>query len=547
MKRIVSLLLCLIMACGMLVGCAEDEIGDHVQDLKDKFYVAPEEKITLKLYVVYDEADEGARTEVERRVNALTEADYNTQLDVVYLKAEEYDEQVMKAAADGEQAIVLINSEELMMKLYDGGEEVVVTELYDPALASADAPVVKVVTTYGASGSTVTKYDAAGNVVKGTENDDKKIPISKQVSVGYLEEVGTYILPQATGDAKYGLLNAKIATSLLNASKLSYNVLDEKTGETVTASGLFSVPNNHLIDATTAYTYLKIDRQACEIWLNHSVDYLRGVTSIAEIDALKAELREVLIANGQDPAKADEYVKLVRGNFADKAIGEANEKFVMNILATPETTAEDAFSGAFAILKGTDVDRAMRILYALNMDTDLRNLLQYGIKDTNYLLKEVKDEAGNVLYETIERFGDEVEGKKYHMNPLYTGGVFKMTGNVFNTLYCEAENWTPEVAAYIEDQNKVADQEYAKAVAAEQAYLALVEAAADGTPETEYALEVATLEREVAALEIDAARKCAIAAELNTEEAIAAAETAKEALADAKAELEATIKPEVEA
>ena len=485
MKKIVSLLLCLVMACSVLVGCAKEEIGDHVPGLKEQFYVEPEATIDLKLYVIYDEADEGALTEVERRINALTEADYNTRLDVVYLTADDYDAAVMEAAkksAEGkEQAIVLINSEELMLKLYDGGKDITVTEYFDPTLATADAPVVKVVTHYTESGSTVTKYDSTGKVVAGTAIDEKKIPISKQISVGYLEEVGGYILPQTTGDAKYGLLNAKIATSLLDASKLPYNVLDkngnlanavDKNGAATDAlwieNGLFSVPNNHLIDGTQAYTYLKIDRQACEIWLNYSVEYLRGITSIEKVDALKAELRDVLTANGQDPDKADEYVQFVRGSYATKAQIEDGEKFVANVFAAPQVTTEDAFSGAFAVLKGTDVDRAMRIIYALNMDSDLHNLLQYGIKDTNYNL----DKNG-----VVSRFGDEVEGKKYHMNLLYTGGVFKLTGNVYNTLYCIEENFTAEIAAYMEEQNKVADKQYVATATDEAEYLALKDAA----------------------------------------------------------------------
>ena len=37
MKKIIALLLCLVMTCGMLVGCGETEIGKHLDDLVDKF------------------------------------------------------------------------------------------------------------------------------------------------------------------------------------------------------------------------------------------------------------------------------------------------------------------------------------------------------------------------------------------------------------------------------------------------------------------------------------------------------------------------------
>ena len=373
MRKIIALLLCLVMTCGMLVACGDPEIGKHADELKDKFYVKPEQKISLKLYMVYDEADAGALQEVERRINAMTEADYNTKLDVVYCTADEYDEKVLAAADAGENAIVLINSEALMMELYEKGA---------------------------------------------------------------LQELTDYILPKSNGeDAKYGLLNAKIASSLIGASKI-----EDK---------LFSIPNNHLIDGEEGYTYLKLDRKACEIWLNRTAEELRAIDTAEEIEALKAELAGI----GVSADKIAEYVQEVRGSYATKAAIEKGEKFIANVIVSPTATAEDAFSGAFAVLKGTDdpetpdllendADRAMRIIYAINMDSAFHNLLLYGIKDTNYQLKDG----------VVTRF--DTENKKYYINILYAG-------NVFHALYCEAEGWTAEVAAYAENQNKEADAKFA--------------------------------------------------------------------------------------
>lgn len=373
MRKIIALLLCLVMTCGMLVACGDPEIGKHADELKDKFYVKPEQKISLKLYMVYDEADAGALQEVERRINAMTEADYNTKLDVVYCTADEYDEKVLAAADAGENAIVLINSEALMMELYEKGA---------------------------------------------------------------VQELTDYILPKSNGeDAKYGLLNAKIASSLIGASKI-----EDK---------LFSIPNNHLIDGEEGYTYLKLDRKACEIWLNHTAEELRAIDTAEEIEALKAELAGI----GVSADKIAEYVQEVRGSYATKAAIEKGEKFIANVIVSPTATAEDAFSGAFAVLKGTDdpktpdllendADRAMRIIYAINMDSAFHNLLLYGIKDTNYQLKDG----------VVTRF--DTENKKYYINILYAG-------NVFHALYCEAEGWTAEVAAYAENQNKEADAKFA--------------------------------------------------------------------------------------
>ena len=413
MKRVISLLLCLVMACTMLVSCGETVIGEHLDELINKFYEEPEKKISLKLYVISDAIDDGARQEVKRRINALAESKYNTKLDVVYLDKDNYDAAVKTAVQNGEDAIVLIHSEALMMELYGDGTD--------------------------ANPVTVPKTD--------TE------PEKSYVTVGAFEEL-TDLLAGNT----YGLLNAKIAASLIEASKLDYSY--QKGEETVSGKGIFSIPNNHLIDGTDGYTYLQIDREACEIWLNYTKDYLEHIgeqaydVEVGEqtvhyigMNDLKAELS----ALGLNP---DDYVKVIKGNYATKAEKEADETLILNVLSAPETTAEDAFSGAFAVLKGTDRERAMRIIYAINMDSDLHNLLQYGIKDTNYQLNKVKVvvDGKETEVEVVTRI--TTEGKNYDMNIRYTG-------NAFSAHFCEDEEWTAVIKAYAEAQNKAADLAYA--------------------------------------------------------------------------------------
>ncbi len=450
MKRIISLLLCLVLACGMLVSCGDPVIGGHANSLKEQFYVPPEERIALKLYIVYDEADEGALTEVARRINSWAEVEYNTKLEVVYLEASEYDAEVKKAVEANEKAIVLINSKELMMEYYDESN-IVVTETFDLKQATEAAPVVKVVTQYSAGADpVVTKYDKEGKVVTGTAADDAKIPVSRQVSVGHFEDLSEYVLKT---DAQYGLLNAKIAASLMDSAMLEYTLDDEA------AKGLFAIPNNRLIGGTDGYKYVQIDRQACEIWLNNTKDYLVGIDTLEEVEALRQELQTEL---GYTVEEAEACVDIINGNYATKATLEADEKYILNVLEAPVVNDEyNAFSGAFAVLKGTDVERAMRIIYAINMDSTLHNLLQYGIKDTNYELVYEEIEEG-VYSEDAIAVGITAEGKKYKMNPLYTG-------NLFSVHFSNDHDWTPEVKKYAETQNLAADNLYADLKAAEAA------------------------------------------------------------------------------
>ena len=74
----------------------------------------------------------------------------------------------------------------------------------------------------------------------------------------------------------------------------------------------------------------------------------------------------------------------------------------------------------------------MEIIYAINADTTVRNLLQYGVENTHYILQ-----GDNYVLPT--------ENNAYFMNPLYTG-------DMFNMYY--GENWTENMAQNGEKQNK---------------------------------------------------------------------------------------------
>ena len=135
---------------------------------------------------------------------------------------------------------------------------------------------------------------------------------------------------------------------------------------------------------------------------------------------------------------AEEYVYIQNGAYELKGQLEANNKNVCNIIQNPTVDLAEAYSSAFAIVNTeNDVvdDRAMQIIYALNSDVELRNLLQYGVYGTNYTLSD----DGEILM-----VSDEMN--TYRMKLEYTG-------NIFVASYCDEIGWTAEVAANGEKQN----------------------------------------------------------------------------------------------
>ena len=207
----------------------------------------------------------------------------------------------------------------------------------------------------------------------------------------------------------------------------------------------YTVPNNHVIGE---YEYVLINKSAARE-LNYSDDRLSSLLSYDSTEAL----REALTSRGYN---ADECVKVVTGTYSDKAVFESQGYFC-NVAKYPTVTADEAFMSSFAIVRAandvnqssnakadgaTDTsylehyDRCMEVIYALNTDVYLRNLLQYGVKGTNYTL----DKNGYVVPQ-------ETDYGRYNMNLLYTGDIFK-------AYYSESHSWVEADKINGEEQYK---------------------------------------------------------------------------------------------
>lgn len=209
----------------------------------------------------------------------------------------------------------------------------------------------------------------------------------------------------------FGRLNTMITPSLIEASRV-----DGK---------LYTVPNDHVIGE---YAYLLINETAATYY-NVSPEKLTACTSLD--DQVLVDLKAAMEADGK---VFSDYVFVANGDYSDKA-KYASEGYICNVVGYPTVDADEAFTSAFAVVKGTEYsNRAMEVLYLLNSDAEFRNLLQYGVAGVNY----VKDADGNIVPHAE---GDGV----YNMNALYTGSSF--------LLYYSAD-WTEEMKTIGLAQNK---------------------------------------------------------------------------------------------
>lgn len=382
MKKLLSMLLCLVLICGMLVSCDEERVyGSYLPNYEGN-EPEVEEKLTLNLYIITDdETAENAKDTVALNINLYTtsEETYNTDLRVHYYPASRYFSKVSEVVADdgGSNAanIVLINSYDMFIKfLADGVKFVDLTDYL---------------------------------------STDEFGPLKVNIAPALLEGIVTY---------------------------------DPNNKED--PSKIYAIPNNRRVGE---YEYLLIDKWAAKEFKAIAPSMLDngfgpGDSDFEQFVADVEELRARIAASGKNP---DDYIKTTKGCYEDQALLEADGKYECVITKYPTVNEEVAFSSAFAIIdRGENYNyRAMEIIYAINMDKELHDLLQYGVEGINYF----RDTNGDIVYETKKDGKTEVinEEARYSMNLEYTG-------NVFTASYSASIDWTKDVAENVSKQLEMA-------------------------------------------------------------------------------------------
>lgn len=133
MKRIVSLLLCALMCCLLLAGCADDAIGADLEGYEQYRKTDTRHPMVLDFYIVSETTDPSAIETVTREINAYLSLHYNTTLDLHFVSPDNY---AATLAADVEKPgadradIVLLTSEDMFTSFYNAGKLVNLERYY---------------------------------------------------------------------------------------------------------------------------------------------------------------------------------------------------------------------------------------------------------------------------------------------------------------------------------------------------------------------------------------------------------------------------------
>ena len=386
MKKLLSLILCIVFVCLALVSCKQDVIGEYLPNYKDDKRDSDTIE-TLHFYIITGDAtSEDAKVTVPQNINTYLKEKYKVQLKIHYYTESEYQSAVYAAMQSKDEAtrpdIVLINSAEMMDNL-------------------------------------------KGDLL--------------QISGGEYDFFGT----------DFKKLNTIVDDALLAASEID--------------GAYYSVPNNHAIGY---YEYIVINKEMARDILHFSNEKITSMTTEESLEELKAAITAY-----DSSLNVDDYVKVISNNVYDEyddyedyealkrtdisSIGSPQSQVVLaeseinfvNIKSYPVATRDEAFRSAFAIVKHLDdpgtyiteeikapykshYSKCMTIIYALNSDAQLRNMLQYGYVGTNYT--HPTNEKNEIISNRVNLITDP--SVRYEMNPIYTG-------NPFISYFCYEFSW----------------------------------------------------------------------------------------------------------
>jgi len=373
-KKLVALLLCVISFSTLLVSCKEkDETQLWLDKYKEMGKGQPQviETVNIDFYIIKGDemsTDPNITKTVQDKINQYLFATYHTNINLVYISESDYAETV-SGFTSATSGIVLINSEETMDSLK-----------------------------------------------------------------GKLVDLYPFIHADEYKSKKYGQLNKQITTSLMDAATINEQGVEK----------LYCIPNNHVIGS---YEYIVINKELVgSIGLPYSNSQFADMTTWESTDDIRAAAKTELgiISDNFASVEYDDYdynsgaivTRVINAPYEAKALMES-DNIVVNVSKYPEANNAEVCSSAFAVLSAapTSVDfdlykeRAMQVIYEVNANVEIRNLLQYGVENVNYY----RDQEG-IVHPHVE--------KRYDMNLLYTGDIFQA---YFSQKWTEADKLNGEL------------------------------------------------------------------------------------------------------
>lgn len=471
-KRIFSLFLALLMLLAVAVtGCSDEKTDD---EKRRENASAGDTAFTLSIWLPTNSNHEDVKflerlEAVEEAINAIIATD-NTKIEIVPVSDELYEQKLAEKLNQAQKS-----------------------PLVKPVVAGKDY-----------------KNDAIPEYPDEENKEDYfyklKFPevLENQIDICLIRDYGTY-LDFANKGYLYSL-NSYITSESASYPRFKKIIKNELISSLVVNKNLYAVPNNRAY-ASDEYKFILINKDLVnKTGLEFDADSIKTILDCEEIinaigslnltgvvpfvgttnDApglihWGADSNNSIIVSTNDKTapttvlNSEEYLnytmlykKLAESNFVKNNLADgekAGVSFLTGTLAsadayandyyiikteTPVLKENDVFGSMFAITDySIDYDRAMTILYALNTNSQIRTLLQYGIQDVDYVLEYADDKSEP----TIKLVRDENGNIIYDMNNDYTGNgyiTYREEGTTFDDWnYVKSVNYDSKISKYL--------------------------------------------------------------------------------------------------
>ncbi len=452
-KKILSLLLASLMMLTTFAGCTSSADDEEIISADTEESIRVSMTLTLALPTQEGTTDE-AIEQVEAAINRLTQAKFDTAIELILIPEDEYQDYVDKKLDASSAAII--------------------------AQEEAEESRRKELKELKAQGIDISALETEGET-ESVETEEETIINELGISIKQYPEVGEtqfdiFLVEGYENYVKYIDLEyiQQLDSELSSTSKILKTYIYPKFLELAYINGTYAIPNNYPVGE---YQYLLVNKELVEQY-DYNPDDLQTFLTCTDFikDIGRQNLEGVVPLLGYvEPANmvywgetdgewsilasqitnTSEYSnklspKSVFGNslyvntigamkeltelgyVGDGAIDEG-EKFAVGIVsgdasvkeqyeddyyvyvyAKPMMTEEDAYGQMFAVSSfSKNLSRSMEIITYLNTSSDIRTILQYGVKNVHWEYENVDSE------DTIRIISDE-----YNMNLLKTGNVY---------------------------------------------------------------------------------------------------------------------------
>ena len=387
MKKLLSLMLCIVLVCLALVGCSEDVIGEYLPNYQTGG-VTDDQIEKLNFYIITGEnTSSDAIITVPQNINTYLKEKYHIELNIEYLtefstenQEKPYADMVYDAmnttVEDNRPDIVLINSADMFDKLYADNE----------LLALNTAP-----------------FDFYnGDFRSLNKTVDPSLLAASLIDNAYYTVPNNHVI----GHYEYIVIDKTMARDILHFSP-------DELADMTTEESLEELKN-----AIIAYdSTLDVN------------DYVKVITDGYYTDY--ETLQYVNLQSGETSKSKVNFVNIKAYPNATK------EQAFLSAFAIVKHLDDDGdptkYSEEKVALLNKHYTKCMKIIYALNNDAEFKNMLQYGYVGTNYsFVTNEKNE--NTNYITL----NTNKTVRYEMNNIHTG-------DPFISYYCESISWNETI------------------------------------------------------------------------------------------------------